>query len=161
MAANFVVFIEYAGDILSDQITSGPWHSVYANYPEHGGIPYKPQFDMDVLQPRNVDGARYRILGAHFPVFRLRTIVPVTTFSYARLVAREHELCKGDQINIVDTQDVDVGDASAVRCQVLDVTAVASAKRVLGATTVDGAEWGTPDSYGCVDTEWTLQKVLL
>ena len=47
MAVTSVIDIAYAGTLIAEQITTSPWACVYANYPDRGGIPYSPQFDLE------------------------------------------------------------------------------------------------------------------
>ncbi len=154
MTARNVLQIEYGGDLIADQITTGPWLAVSAIIPERGWIPGKPQFHLDVLQPVNVDGARYRVGGAHFPQFRLITVVPAVSFTLASSIAREHELCKGDQVFVTSLV---LDDESTYTCQAIDVRSIPSAKRVLGANAGEGAWQST--ALASVDTEWMLQVI--
>ena len=82
MTAPIVATVEYTDTQVDDQITTSPWNLVGVIFPERGSVPNKPQFHLDILQPPNVDGARYRIGGAHFPQFKLMGIV--ATGSYAQ-----------------------------------------------------------------------------
>lgn len=142
--------IKYIGTLIPDQITTSPWSCVTAIYPDRGGIPYKPQFNLEVLQPINLDGARYRVAGAHFPVFKLLTITPVASYLEAIRVAREMELCKGEFVRVTQLH---VGSSTFEDFEdvvVIDVRAVSNAKRVLGVG---------PTLLASVDTEWTLQVI--
>jgi len=157
MTATSVIDITYAGSLLAGQITTSPWSCVYAHYPDRGGIAYSPQFELDVLQPKNVDGARYRVSGAHFPVFKLMTITPATTYLGAQSLARQMELAKGDFVRITDNG----GNFEDV--MVIEVRAVANAKRVIGAT-ASGLGGSVPlgvaaTANASVDAEWTLQVI--
>lgn len=151
--------VTYVPGILEGRITSSPWQSVSALFPQRGSVPSSPQFSLEVLQPDNLDGARYRVGGAHFPQFTMTTIVPTSTFISANTIAREMELLKGEfiDLNIVAT-------GATHRCAVIDVVATPTAKRVIGAVAQGGG--GLPGqgannvaALACVDTLWTLQVV--
>lgn len=166
--------ISYVGTLVTDQLISGPWPIYWYSFPSHGAVPFRPQFALDILQPPNVDGARYRIGGAHFPTFTMNTICAAGSYGQASEIARDHETLKGDRIQI----DLD-GDYNTPRtCVVLNCRAVPNAKRIIGATSTirlakklsgtSGIEYlpiGGPggategDAYACVDTEWLLQVV--
>jgi hypothetical protein len=165
MSARVVASITYAGTLLSDLMTTPPWACVGAQFPDSGGVQDKPQFTLDVLEPVNVDGVRYRVGGAHFPRFRVRTVVACSSFVSAKTVAREHDLCKGEPISL-SVSEPGSADApsTAFMCYVLDVRAIANASRVLGASAVVAGSGGVPGggasdtaALASVDTEWTLQ----
>lgn len=181
MTVPFVAEISYAGTLIADQITTSPWQMVTVQFPQTGSIPDKPQFVLDILQPANLDSARYRVGGAHFPPFKMFTISPVADFDNAKVIARQIELTRGDfiTVKVFTSQDMSVGNASTNdginsfgqttwRCVVLDVRSVANSKRVIGSQVapvsgipVDGGEvLFASDSSACVDTEWTLQFVI-
>lgn len=181
MTVPFVAEISYAGTLISEQITTSPWQMVNVQFPQTGSIPDKPQFHLDILQPANLDSARYRVGGAHFPPFKMFTIMPVADFGTARVLARQIELTRGDFVTVkifvtgssnIDgassNDTVNAFDQTTWRCVVLDVRSVANSKRVIGATTapisgipVDGGEVDfASDATACVDTEWTLQFVI-
>ena len=152
-----VAQITYKGTLVSDQITTAPWNCVYISWPERGGIPYMPQFELDVLQPRNVDGARYRVAGSHFPVFKMLTITPADTYLSAQTIAREMELCKGE---FIDVALIALGSGIYESVCVINCKAFANVKRVLGATAYGGGSGpASTAAQASVDTEWTLQVI--
>lgn len=159
MSLTPVLKITYAGDILTDVVTTSPWESVTAVFPEYGGIPYMPQFHLDVLQPVNMDGARYRIGGSHFPRFTLVTIFPAVDYTSAQIMARDMEAIKGEPVTL------DTVEFTQVRCQVINVRAVASGKQVINAIargnsqSVPGGGAFQQTAYASVDAQWTLQVV--
>ena len=147
-----VLTISYAGSLGTDRVNTSPWLCAYAAYPDRGGIPWAPQFELDVLQPKNVDGARYRTSGAHFPMFKLLTVVPANDYYSAQTVARQMELAKGENVYL------DNGWFTAV-CAVIDCRSVANVKRVLGWNAAAGENPVVSSALGSVDTEWTLQVI--
>ena len=156
MTAPVVATVTYAGTVLAgDQIASSPWDCVGCLFPDQGSPATKPQFELDVLQPVNVDGARYRVGGAHFPPFRMVTIMASDNFPTAASVAREIELTKGDNITI---ELLSTGRTET--CVVLSVRSVPNASRVLNAASSVGFS-GTisTDTAASIDTFWTLQVV--
>lgn len=159
--------IAYAGTLLGDQLKTSPWAFVSAMFPDHGSPCDKPQFALDVLQPQNVDGARYRVGGMHFPQFKMVGITVAADFASARNVARQMEQCKGDMVSLATT----IGAAAQWRCAVIDVRAVPSGKRIVGATAPQNQGGGgsvQPPGGGAlqvaamasIDSEWTLQVIL-
>ena len=154
--AAIVLTIRYNGSLGPALVNTAPWTCAYASYPDRGGIAWSPQFNLDVLQPKNVDGARYRTAGTHFPVFKLLTITPTLDYMGAMLTARQMELSKGETVFI------DNG-VFQYECAVIDCRAVANAKRVLGwASTAPPGELDSPvggGALGSIDTEWTLQVI--
>lgn len=160
MAAPITAVLTYKGTLVADQIDTSPWRFIGVQFPDYGTVPNMPQFDVEVLQPRNTDGARYRVGGAHFPLFRMLTVLPSTNFAFAKIAARQMELAKGDLSELWLT-DLDLKYTVAV----VDVKALANAKRPLGATGgefVDLPGGGVSfltDAMACVDTTWTLQVV--
>lgn len=95
--------------------------------PDYGGIPFQPQYVNEVLQPKNTDGARYRIGGSHFPVFQLVGIMPASDYAQAQVFARELEMLRADGI-ILTFQ----GQTKPV--WVHEVKATASQAQIMGAT---------------------------
>ena len=153
--------IEYTGSLVTEQVTTSPWTCSSAIYPDRGGIPYMPQFNLEVLQPINLDGARYRVAGAHFPVFMLLTVTPVISYQEATRIARQMELCKGETVRITQMHQGTSTYEDFEDVAVIDVRAVSNAKRVLGASGNGGVGGSPVDSalLACVDTEWTLQVI--
>lgn len=123
----------YTGTI-SELFPNNPYAFYGVSIPDFGGVPYKPQSENEILEPRNIDGARYRVGGWHFPKFNLTAILAASDFSSALSLARELEMLKGDSVNvrfpIIDTRPL-IG----YNCWVIDVRAAASAAQVLGAET--------------------------
>lgn len=159
-----LALITYSGTLLTGQITTGGWAAWGVAFPERGSVPLKPQFHLDILQPTNVDGARYRVAGAHFPTFKMVTIVPCSDFTSARKVAREMELVKGETITLQFGAFWSAAE-SAIQLRVIDCIAIPSAKQVIGATGASGTgQQGPPGggaittaSLASVDTMWTCQ----
>lgn len=138
------------GTALAGVIASAPWTLDGWSIPDYGSVPFYPRYEVDVLQPRNLDGARYRLGGAHYPTFRMRTITGVSGFAAARSVARDMEVVTGDYVSVT----LVVGDATETHtCVVLTCSAVANAKRVIGAVFSGGS------SSASVDALWTMQRV--
>lgn len=155
-----IASITYTGSVFTDGITSSPWSCAMCSVVGHGSIPHKPQYNLEVLEPSNVDAARYRLGAGHFIKFKMRTIVPAATFREAVVIAREHEMIKGDLVSVYTAND-----GQTRSCAVVDVSSYASAARVLGAEAATAAgEVGVGggalvESRASVDTEWTLQVV--
>lgn len=152
MATPTVATITYAGSVFGNAIASSPWAAVGCIFPGRGGIPTSPQFSGEVLQPMNVDGARYRVAGAHFPVFKMVTVVGAVDYPTANDMAREMELTKGDFITIDYTPS-----GQSVTVFVLDCKAFPNPKQILGSTAANG--FGSQTSSASIDTEWDLQVV--
>jgi hypothetical protein len=150
MATPTIATITYAGSVFGSSILTSPWAAVGCVFPGRGGIPTSPQFSGEVLQPMNVDGARYRVAGAHFPPFKMLTIVGAVDYFTANSMAREMELTKGDFIT------VEFSGQSATLF-VIDCKAIPSAKQILGSTAA--YTFGTQASNASIDTEWDLQVV--
>jgi hypothetical protein len=156
--------IAYTGTLLTGQITTSPWDAWGVFFPDRGSVPLKPQFHLDILQPMNVDGARYRVSGAHFPTFKMLTITPAADFTSARKIAREMELVKGETITLQFGTFWSAAE-SLITLRVIDVVSLPSAKQVIGATSSSGTgQQGPPGggavttpSVSSVDTMWTCQ----
>jgi hypothetical protein len=156
--------ISYTGTLLTGQVTTSPWPAWGVVFPERGSVPLKPQFHLDVLQPMNVDGARYRVSGAHFPQFRMVTVSPAADFATARKMAREMELIKGETLSILFGPFWSAAEAP-ISLRVIEVISVPSAKQIIGATSSSGTGQQGPPGGGAVtvtstasvDTVWTCQ----
>lgn len=162
MSAPVVLQIRYSGNLVSALITSSPWDCAMAVYPDYGGVPYRPQFNLDILQIPNLDGARYRVGGAHFPVFRLVTITPVWDYIAGLMIARDMETTRGDKVILQRSGIVNGGIDH--ECEVISCISKPSAMRVLGAnaSSVTGPNSPPGDAItsgagGSIDTLWTLQ----
>lgn len=154
-------------------ITTSPWSAWGCMFPDSGSPCDNPQFQQEVMQPDGLDGARYRTGGMHYPQFRMVTSVPASKFSDAKKIAREHEMCKGEQITI-DFGGTDTGaqanpQVTKSTYQVINVKAMPTAKQIVGATQQSSGNDGNIPGGGAapvvattasVDTEWTLQKIL-
>lgn len=159
-----LALLTYSGTLLTGQLTTSPWAAWGVSFPERGSVPLKPQFHLDILQPMNVDGARYRVAGAHFPQFKMVTVVPCADFTTARKIAREMELIKGETMTLQFGAFWSAAEA-AIQLRIIDVTSAPSAKQVIGATSSSGTgQQGPPgggaitsQSLACVDTIWTCQ----
>lgn len=153
--------ITYTGTLLAGVLQVQEWDAVGVQFPDHGSAPWRPQFNLDVLQPSNVDGARYRTGGAHFPSFRMLAVIPAPTFPDADTIARDLELLKGDTIRLSS-----VITGRALPCVVVESRARATAKRTLGAAAnvpngLPGNPAGGADALASVELEFTLQAVSL
>jgi hypothetical protein len=156
--------ITYSGTLLTGQVTTSPWPCWGVVFPERGSVPLKPQFHLDVLQPMNVDGARYRVSGAHFPTFKMVSVSPAADFATARKMAREMELIKGETIVLLFGVFWSAAEAP-ISLRVVDVVSVPSAKVIVGATSSSGTGQQGPPGGGAVivpssasvDTMWTCQ----
>jgi hypothetical protein len=153
------VVLTVALETATDLITSAPWSLYGAVFPDRGGVPDLPQYAVEVLRPANVDGARYRTGGMHYPEFRLAGIIAASTYDSAKAIAREVEATKGRYIVLSGLLA-----NSTVFC--VDCVALANAKRVVGATgssagpdTVPGGGAAESSALASVDVMWTLQAV--
>jgi len=124
--------VKYEGSLLTDVLTTSSWDCVHMQVQGHGALPVRPQFHLDVLTSKNIDGARYRIGGSHFPTFRMTTIVAVQDFKSAQIVARDMESIKGEKVRL-SSVEVDGFDSL---CWVIDVISQASPKRVVNASPI-------------------------
>jgi hypothetical protein len=86
-------------------------------------------------------------------------IIPAVDYISAQIVARELELLQGEPITI------ESDDMNPVRCWVIGVRAVASGKRVIGAT-AKGASQAVPgggayeqEAFASIDVAFSLQAV--
>ncbi len=140
--------------------TTPPWELWGLTIPGFGSPPTYAQFFNETLQPKNTDGARFRIGGAHFAEFQLVGIVPAQDFPSAGLVAREIERTKGDFIEFQYTRS----GASPYSFFVKEARCMANAARILGASVSGGgggAGGGGPapstEAMASVDIMLTLQ----
>jgi len=153
MPVTTVATITYAGSTsFGSAISTSPWAAVGCVFPGRGGIPTNPQFSGEVLQPMNVDGARYRVAGAHFPMFKMLTIIGAVDYPTANDMAREMELTKGDFITL---EYIPTGQT--VTAFVVDCKAFPNPKQILGSTPAN--TYGVQTSSASIDTEWDLQVV--
>lgn len=152
-----VATITYAGSqIGADVITTSPWSVHGITFPEHGSPAWLPQFHLDVLQTSNIDGARYRIGGSHFPAFACKTIVPAYDYSEADNIARQMEAIRGDVVKMYFL-------GYEYRLQVLECVAKPNAARVVGASAGNPSFGGgavSAASWASVDTDWKFQYTL-
>lgn len=138
-------------------ITTAPWDCYGAVFPDHGGVPDLPQPAVEILQPPNVDGSRYRTGGLHYMRFRLAAIVAAANYARAQEIAREMEFTKGRYLSISGLV------ANAPLVYAIDCVANANAKRVVGASAtvgnggVPGGGAATGEGLASVDVLWTLQ----
>ena len=138
--------------------TTPPWELWGLTIPGFGSPPTYAQFFNETLQPKNTDGARFRIGGAHFPEFQMIGIVPAQEFASAAMVARQIERTKGDFIQFAYTGNPPfVFFVKEARC-------MANAARILGASVSGGgggAGGGGPapssSALASVDIMLTLQ----
>jgi len=152
--ATSVGTVTFTGTVVTDQLTTGPWVLYGVQFPDYGAVPFMPLFEVDVLQPVNVDGARYRLGGAHFPTFRMLTVCAARDYSQASRIAREHEMTMGDFVSVDINNDYNTPRTCAVvRCR-----SVPNARRIIGATASDGTSVSA-EALASVDTEWTLQVI--
>lgn len=151
MPAPITCTITYQGTILAAQITSSPWSCIGVAFPGRGGVPYNPQLLAELLQPGNVDGSRMRAGGAHYPQFKMATILGALDFPDAQALARQLELCRSDVI-AVDF----FGQSFVANC--LEVVAYAVAKPVVGGVALPS---GTTVANASVETIWDLQVATL
>ncbi len=163
-----VATITYNGALLTGRLQTSPWQAIMARFPEYGSPPTSPQLSSETLQPDNVDGARYRVGGAHWPIFQMLTITPAADFPSARVIARDMELIRGEPI-IYRGTDVFQGVELELLFQVLDIRALANAGRPLGASVgavggINGPPGGgaqpTAGALASVDAMWTCQVYL-
>lgn len=145
------------GPIDATAFTTAPWQLYGLQIPGYGSPPTYAQFDVEVLQPFNVDGNRYRIAGAHFPEFPLNGVIPATDFASAGLVAREIERTKGWQLTFQYTRS----GSSPYTFYVKEARGLANSARILGATSSVGGGGPGPapstDSLASVDISLVLQ----
>lgn len=145
------------GPVLAGAYTTAPWELWGLIIPTYGSPPTYAQFDVEVLQPPNVDGNRYRVGGAHFPEFTVNAIIPAADFATAGLVAREIERTKGWQVTFQYTRS----GASPYNFYVKEARGLANAGRVLGASASVGNGDGGPapsaEALASVDISLVLQ----
>jgi hypothetical protein len=141
------------GPIPATSFTTPPWELWGFVIPGFGSPPTSAQFEVEVLQPPNVDGSRIRAGGAHFPEFTINGIIPAKDFPTAGAVAREIERTKAGRMVFKYTRD----GASAYEFYVKDARAFANAGRILGATSSSGAPSG--DSAGPAPSAEALASV--
>lgn len=153
MPAVATLSVVSGGPIDSGAFTTAPWPLWGLQIPGYGSPPTYAQFDVEVLQPPNVDGNRYRIGGAHFPEFTLNAIIPASDFASAGLLAREVERTKGWQVEFKYTRD----GASAYNFYVKEARGYANAGRILGASSTGGSSGG--DSAGPAPSSEALASV--
>ena len=144
----------------SSVFSTAPWELWGVFIPQYGSPPTYAQFDVEVLQPPNVDGNRYRIAGAHFPEFTVNGIVPAVDFQSAGLLAREIERTKGGQMEFQYTRS----GSSPYTFYVKEARCLASASRILGASVQSGGGWSnsagpapSTDANAAVDISLVLQ----
>lgn len=148
-----VASITYAGSLLSaDAVSSSPWTAWGIQFPGRGGPVTVPQFMLEVLEPDNVDGARFRTGGAHFPPFECMAVIPAATYTDATVMARDLERTKGDRITISWTT---TGIAGTF--YVKEVKAVANSARIIGATSQGAGNAPDTASTASVDVAFVLQ----
>ncbi len=147
MPATVTATITYTGTILAAQVNTSPWSCCGIVFPGRGGAALSPQMATELLQPANVDGSRMRAGGAHYPAFKMLTIIGVDTYDNALLLARQLELCKSDTIGI-EFRNV----STILNC--LDVKALAVAKPIVGGVALVS---GTESAAASVEAEWDVQ----
>lgn len=108
--------------------------------PDYGSPPTAPQLSVEVLQPVNVDGSRYRVGGAHFPEFQLLGVIPAESFASAGATARAIEQLQGKQVSFQYTR----AGATAYTFYVKSARALATGKRILGATAASSTGNASP-----------------
>lgn len=146
------------GPIASSAYTTSPWELWGVVIPGFGTPPTYAQFDVEVLQPPNVDGNRYRVAGAHFPEFTVNAIIPATSMASAALIAREIERTKGWQI-VFSYANTGTENNFYVK----EARGLANASRILGATASIGNSGGSPgpapsaEALASVDISLVLQ----
>ncbi len=163
-----IATITYNGTLLAGQIRTGPWQIIMANFPDYGWVPTAPQFAMETLQPENVDGARYRIGGSHWPMFTMLGITAAAEFDSARVIARDMERINGQPIIFQAASNFGTVEPQ-ILLQVISVKARANPGRPLGASVgpvggINGPPGGGAVPAGgalaSVDSVWTCQVYL-
>jgi hypothetical protein len=144
------MIITYTG-ALGMEVTKSHWTIQGWSIPEYGGVPFKPQYTVEPLELPNLDGARYRVGGLHFPRFQMLTVMSASNYAEAVTIAREQESINGDTVSVTP-----ITGGAAYACQVLAVRAYPSARPIVGGLFVPGQQ--VAGVLGAsVDTMWTLQ----
>lgn len=139
--ATKILTITYTGTVLGQGTVNPTSWDIYGASYDRGFPAFKPQLELEVLQPFGVDGARYRVGGLHFPPFTMTAVFPSVNYFIAGQDARNIEQIKGDTISIRYVQD----DNTTYNFYVLDCRAVPNARRIIGANAVSqGTLPGTP-----------------
>lgn len=156
-----ILTITYTGSILGQGTINPSSWDVYGVTYDRGFPVFKPQLELEVLQPFAVDGARYRVGGLHYETFKMMVVIPSADYFSAAADARNIEQLKGDTIAIKYEQSAN----TTYPFYVIDCKAVPNAKRIIGVkvasqgTISDDFDWNpvNQDADASIDVMLTLQ----